>query len=381
MKIVILTLLALLSSVRSFAKWDLNDVSYLLPLPTAIGADQLLGLEAPARGGALLDPRLLAKIPVLTVNHSRAEILESLRVIAVRIDPCFPLPTPQACQPQIRLVWQPIEMSRKNYVETIDAALHSFYILTGNEFSRLLNELSRWKKSFPAPTQFQALQIHPAWAEEGDSSPALAAFQAIVKKYAGMENLNRVTAMVLRGNADMWAFVGIEKNSENEFVNMQVPRIQRFNQTFINMAVPQDHFSGGGISPAPRGPDTLNNLAFDSDVLEEGFEDLIRQEVGAAFRVQNPHTFNPENMDCVSCHVAQSAQQWVLNKRPDLQGDQIWNSEIYKNAKYDLRNLSPEVWNTHSVRAFGYFGRNMAVSQRVINESAVVADYINQLTR
>ncbi len=82
-------------------------------------------------------------------------------------------------------------------------------------------------------------------------------------------------------------------------------------------------------------------------------------------------------MDCVSCHVTQPGIHWVLNKRPELKVDQLWSSEIYRNAKYDLSNMSTEVWNTQMIRGLGYFGENLAISQRVVNESAEVADAIN----
>lgn len=365
-------------SFQAHAAWDLNDVSYLMPLPATVGDDQLLGLEAPGNGGALLPPTFVEKIPVLAFGMNREETAAALRVIAVRIDPCFPLPTPQSCQKQIRLVWQPIEMSRRNQVQTVDAALHSFYVLTDAEFKSLLKDIESWKKKYKVKTDLVPLQVHPAWAAEGDRSPALVDFHNVVKKYAGAGNLTRVTAMVLRGAGDMWAFAGFEvRNGDLEMA--PVPRLNgRLSQAFINVAIPADQFAGGGISPTPKGDDTFNNIAAESVRLGEGTEELILQEVRAAFRVENPKNFNPENMDCVSCHVAQPAIQWVLNKRPELKADRLWNSEIYKNAKYDLKNMSPELWNTQMIRGLGYFGRNMAISQRVINESAEVADLLNQ---
>lgn len=374
----LIAILLCLMSLKVQAAWDLNDVSYLMPLPASVGNDQLLGLEAPGKGGALLPPSFVAKIPVLAFGMNREETAAALRVMAVRIDPCFPLPTPQSCQKQIRLVWQPIEMGRRNQVQTVDAALHSFYVLTDAEFDSLLNDIEAWKQEYSVKTDFIPLQVHPAWAKEGDRSPALADFHNILKKYVGAGNMNRVTAMVLRGAGDMWAFAGFEVRGD-DLEMIPVPRLSgRLSQAFINVAIPAEQFAGGGISPTPKGDDTFNNIAAESVRLGEGTEDLIRQEVKAAFRIENPKNFNPENMDCVSCHVAQPAIQWVLNKRPELKADQLWNAEIYKNAKYDLKNVSPELWNTQMIRGLGYFGKNLAISQRVINESAEVADMLNQ---
>lgn len=369
-------------ALQAQAVWDLNDVSYLMPLPNKAGEDSLLKLESSARGGALLPLSFVNQIPVLAIDHNREEINNTLRVIGVRIDPCFPLPTPQSCQRQIRLVWQPVELSRRDEVESVDAALHSFYVLQDWEFANLLKELAAWKKKYAVNTAYLPLQVHPAWKEQGDAAPALTEFNKIILKYAGAGNFTRVTAMVLRGNADMWAFAGFEPTESGKLQMLRVPRLgDRMAQSFVNLAVPRDHFAGGGIAPSPKGPDTFNNLAGESIRLDEpGTEELIRKEARAAFRVENPKNFTPENMDCVSCHVAQPAIQWVLNKRPELKVDQLWAGEIYANAKYNLSNTSPEVWNTQQIRAFGYFGKNVAISQRMINESAEVADLINRIT-
>lgn len=366
-------------SFQAQAAWDLNDVSYLLPLPRAVGNDALLGLDAPGKGGPLLEPILLGRVPLLAIDMNREETYQALRVIAVRIDPCFPLPTPQSCQKQIRLVWQPLEEGRRKQTQAVDAALHSFYVLSDSEFTNLLMDLESWKSKYSVQTKLVPLQVHPAWAQQGDRSPSLRDFQEIIKKYVGRANLTRVTAMVLRGAADMWAFAGFDLR-EGQLELFGVPRLNgRLAQSFINVAVPSDHFAGGGMSPAPQGSDTFDNIVAESVRLGSESEELIRQEVKAAYRIENPKNFSPENMDCVSCHVAQPAIQWVLRKRPELQVEQLWSSEIYKNVRYNLRNPSPEVWNTQMIRGLGYFGKNMAISQRVINESAEVADSINLL--
>ena len=364
-------------SVTTFAAWDLNDVSYLMPLPEKIGPDSLLSLKSSARGGALLAEAMIHRLPVLAPHLTREQTAASLRVIAVRIDPCFPLPTPQSCQKQIRLVWQPLELDRRNQVKTTDAALHSFYVLTDAEFGTLLRDLEDWKKNYAVNTDYLPLQTHPAWAAEGDSSRALTDFNKIMTKVAGLENLSRVTVMVLRGAGDMWAFAGFDMK-EGQLEMFRIPRTDRMSQAFINLAVPADYFTGGGILPQPSGADTLNVITNESEHLDSSSEETIRKEIKAAYRIENPKNHTPENMDCVSCHVAQPAIHWALNKQAHLKLDQLWNSEIYQNPKYDLTNLSSDIWNTQIIRGLGYFGRNMAISQRVINESAEVADQLNQ---
>lgn len=370
-------LLLVLLSVKAQAFWNLNDVSYLMPLPSQIGEDQLLKMHSPARGGPLLNPAFIGTIPPLTPVLSEGDMARSLRVVAVRIDPCFPLPTPQSCQKQLRLVWQPLEVGFKKRVQTVDAALHSFYVLSDEDFDRLLADLSQWKSHHRLDTTGLSLQIHPAWATQGDQSPALLDFNRIVSKYAGHENLSRLTVMVLRGAGDMWAFAGFEvKNGQLQLLT--VPRLERKSQAFINMAVPADHFDRGVISPLPGGEDTFSKVITNSENVRVGHEELLHKELRALHRIENPHIFNPENMDCVSCHVAQPARVWLENNRRDLALSSSWQQHAYKNPRHNLNNISPALKNTQIIRAFGYFGDSVAISQRVIHESAEVADTINR---
>jgi hypothetical protein len=367
-----------LFALKTQAAWDLNDVSYLLPLPTHIEDPNLLRISAQGKGGELIPAGLIEYIPFLTPNIDKQGAREQLRLLAVRIDPCFPLPTPQSCQKQIRFVWQPLENDFDGNVRSVDAALHSFYVLSDKEFAALLKDLKIWKNKNGVQTDYLPLQTHPAWSHDGTASPALASFHKVILKYAGASNLTRVTAMLLRRGGLMWTFIGYDVVGD-QLTPFDIPRLQgKQAQGFINLAFPPDKFSNGGISPFPRGDDIVNTLVMGSDLLGAKDEDVIRNESRAAFRIENPQVFNPENMDCATCPVAQPAIHWVLNNQPQLKVDQIWDADIYKNLKYDLRNPSPGVANTQRIRGFGYFNNELAISQRVINESAEVADSLNQ---
>lgn len=369
-------------STQALAAWDLNDVSYLMPLPKVIGQDNLLRMKDEGSNGLLLPRQTLSVVPPLSPVMTSAEAEENLRVIAVRIDPCFPLPTPMACQKQLRLVWQPLEIGFRQQTATVDAALHSFYVLSDSEFDELISDLASWKNKFNPQTQTLPLQVHPAWKTEGDQSPAFIEFNSIVKKYAGITKLTRITSMVVRGAGDMWAFAGFEFK-DNRLKLFMVPRLDRQSQAFVNFAVPADHFERGMISPQPTGDDSFSKITTNSDRYQLGettpvHEETILKELRAMHRIENPHTFNPENMDCVSCHVALSARSWIEKNRSDLGLQVIADTLAYKNTRYNLENKSTNVHNTQSLRAFGYFGNELAISQRVINESAAVADQINQ---
>ncbi len=203
-----------------------------------------LELTAPEEGGPLLETAVVDEIPQLDFETSREETNANLRVISVRIDPCFPLPTPQSCQKQIRLVWQPLQKISTGEIITVDASLHSFYVLSDEEFDSLLVDLQAWKKKYKVNTSYLPLQVHPAWFSKRDRSPSFIPFTEIIKKYVGMENLSRVTAMVLRGGGRMWAFAGFEYR-EGKLELIPVPRLGgKLSQAFVNMSGLTDIFEG-----------------------------------------------------------------------------------------------------------------------------------------
>jgi hypothetical protein len=372
-------LLVLMASVQvhaASAVWDLNDVSYLLPLPKTIGKDLHLTLDAPARGGSLLPSTIIQKMPLLALHQSKEQSIASLRVLAVRIDPCFPLPTPQACQRQMRLVWQPFETFKGN-IRSVDAALHSFYILSDDEFSSLLQDINAWKNKYPVNTSGLPLQVHPAWGVDGDQSPSLVEFQNIVTKYAGAQNLSRMTLMVLRGGGDMWTFAGFDF-ADGAMNQITIPRLNRPSQAFVNFAIPTDHFQNAQIAPAIRsGGPMISTLIRNSDEIMTGNDQALKTEMQVLAQFENPHSFNPENLDCVSCHITQQVRNWAVKARADIQLAEVYSSIRYQNYKYNLSNITEHQLNTRDIRAFGYFNRDASISQRVINESAATADAVN----
>lgn len=381
MKNLMIAALILFGASASFGRWDLNDVSYLMPLPTSPQVDTLLRMNQSARGGYLLHPAFLNQIPNLTLADRPEDMLATLRVVGVRIDPCFPLPTPQACQKQVRLIWQPVQVDRRQTVQSIDAALHSFYVLNDREFIALLRDIASWKSRHRFSTKGKPLQVHPAWAQHGVESPALIEFQDILRRHIGMYNFFRVTAMFLRGGGNMWAFASFELRN-GELAPQPIPRLSgKKSQTFVNLALPSDHFESAGMAPKAQGEDLIDALLELPPTQGPLSEAVIFKSFASLYKMENPRHFNPENLDCVSCHVAQPVKYVYFHKRPELKLSQVAREYQYFNPRYNMKNMSGNPRDSQIIRAFGYFGRDLAISQRVINESAEVADRLNHSLR
>jgi len=382
MKLLILPfifLFALISQATELT-WGLNDVTYIMPLPSDATQNGLLKLQSAADKGALVPEAMVMQLPFMDMQHEKNEINAMTRLMTVRIDNCFPLPTPLACQKQIRMIWQPLK-STSTGVTTIDAAFHSFYVLTDEEFTSLIADLKTWKKKFQTVAVDNAkvaLDIHPLWKKDLDQSPSLAEFNTLMTKYAGEKNLSRVTVMVLRRMNDVWGFLGAEIK-EGKLVTGAIPRLDgKTSQMFFNQLNNSKGYTGAGIAQPPATADAnLGGFVQQATTSGAFTEAEAIANLQASYAIENPNLFNPESMDCVNCHIAQAAREYLSAKLPVTVDQNLFSAFKYTNANYNLENKSTQVFNTHQLRGVGYFGVDLAISQRVINESAVVAEWLS----
>ena len=351
-----------------------NDVSILFPLPDASEIGLLLSPPTLGKHGPLLPRSIYDKLPGINPFESEDKIYSDLRVVSLRIDPCFPLPPPAVgCQAQIRLIWQPVQINSDGKTTALDASIHTFYNFDKNEFDLLVQKLEQLKISSGVVTTDEALTVNPILQKKGLSSVYAKNLFQIVLSSAGEQRLSRITFMQLSGSGNVWNFGGFDI-SGGSMLPMTIPRVNNAIQIFSNGvlgAVP-NYFSGN-ISPAPQGRDTFNLLIRNSSVIAPSDKDEIAESTMSATRIENPLNHNPHTVDCVSCHTAQSAKLWAINQYPWL-----WlgprSSQFAFKSKFNLTNTSTHPEKTTSLRGFGYDGTNPAISQRVINETAKILE-------
>lgn len=376
-KIFLKTFCILLTPFLTHAKlWDLNDVTYLFPLPEKI-ENSLLRVTDTGTSGELLPAAVLSKLPFLIPGFTNDYIFKNLRVVALRIDPCFPLPNPSSCQKQVRLVWQPLDIDESGAITTLDTALHSFYVLSDSQFNLLLSQIQIWKNKNSTPqNQSSALDVYPLWKKEKDKTASLVEFQNLIKNFIGSANLSRITMMVLRRAGDVWGFLGFDISQQLTMQRMTIARLANEQTQFFTNALNVDNnFIYAQMAPPPIEPyANLQNLVSKPKYLTE--EDILLN-LKSTFDIENPNVFTPENMDCVSCHIAQPAREWIKKKLPLQTYKESQIQHESKNTNYNLENKSTQVFNTQQFRALGYFKNQISISQRVINESATVAEALN----
>ena len=365
-------LLCLLFSLNLKAL-GLNDLSILIPLPKSSELPLMLAPYDLGERGTLLAKNHYNKLFKLVLNHSNETLWkEQLKVVAIRIDPCFiegigPVP----CRRQVRLIWQPV-FEKENSLSTRDASLHSFYEFSDEEFSQILNQWKLWSKT----NKKLPLTVHPILKKEGLSGAHWNQLRSLILKFCGEKNLVRITAMGLSGSDQLWIFSGLDINPATEkSKEIMIPRIQSTIQTITQSSFDPNHF-WGALTPTPNADHEFNLLVEDSMFFQKHNSEVeVRKVVSSYLAFENPKKHNTGTLDCASCHLTSMTHQWVQSNYPSLKWD-IEFSDVKYNNTLNLENTTLNKVNPHQFRIFGYFEKQPAISQRVINETAEVFDFL-----
>ncbi len=364
------------SSIISLSQ---NDVSILIPLPAPAQVDLLFHPMTNGKFGALLPKLAYDKLPEINPFTNKDLTYSELRVISIRIDPCFPLTPPAVgCQPQIRFIWQPLKLTTSGKLSAFDATVHTSYNLEKSEFALVIQKLKQLKKETGLTTTDEPLSVNPVLLKKGLNSLYAKNLFNMLLSFSGEQKLSRITFMQLSASANIWTFGGFDLIG-GAMQALQIPRINNISQAFSNSVItePTPNFFKGDIFPAPQGIDTFNLLIRDSSVIAPTDKDEIIESTLSAVRIENPLNHNPHTVDCVSCHTAQAAKLWAIRQYPWLWLD-LRSSDLTFHSKFNLNNTSANPEKTTSLRAFGYDGVEPAISQRVINETAKVLESLER---
>lgn len=370
----VFVLLALLphafAAPASGTQFGLNDLSTLLPLPTSEA--EFHAMLKPTDGGArgtLIPAPLLQKLPGLVIGGpDPRETKAQLRVVGIRFDPCFQEGA-ESCRRQIRLVYQPLGVFRRAY-STTDAAIHAFHEFPEAVWQEILAD---WRK-VASGKKSDALSVHPVIAKEGFQGPHWEKLRALVLKYCGEKSLTRLTISTVNLFGTQWTFIGYEVTTEG-LKNMRVPRLITGGQTFFgDLGNLREFF--GDVVPVPEGESTLPSVWQHSVGARNTLrEEELQKAVSRAITFENPKDFNPGNLDCVSCHLAQNTRLWAERSFPTWNWKSMFENERFRST-WNLSNTTSQEGLTNRVRAFGYFVDDPVIAQRVVNETAAAAELL-----
>lgn len=380
-----LTLIAILFAFYPHASAQtlgMNEASVLLPLPQINEFNALLGPTDQAGRGQLLPQNVFRLLPVLTNTADQDTLYQyNLKVVGIRFDPCFGEGfTPPKCRRQIRLVWQPL-ISVGNHTTTLDTAIHTFHEFSYQEWDLMMKEVKTFSKK-AGIRSYQALQVNPNLKKEGFNGSYWRNLHELILRYCGEQNLIRTTVMTVRQDR-VWAFMGVDRTASGwSVIKIAALQPQPAAQSFF--LTPEglqnlEEFSGG-ISMVPPGQDLWFRLASDSKkVRETRTESELKLIVHRAMQLENPRYNNPGTADCVSCHLAQTVRLWGEHHFPNWDWKNEMSQYRFRETNQNLSNQSVRPFQTDRMRAFGYFGDDPIISQRVVNETALVVENLKKL--
>jgi len=285
------------------ARFGLNDVSILFPPPGA-GADGLYRATDVANYGELLPLSVFQTVGPIArkgcpnsgiagceMTEPVATTHPRLRVVGVRIDPCFPALGGSNCRSQVRFVMQPLEAGSFD-----DDALHVFYDLPKQDFDALVGELASISRS---TRKDSPLGVHPLLSSQGTHGAYAKALKAALFSRVGKSRISRVTAMEMTIIAGGWSFRGFEFEHGN-------------NATPIGIVGSTEHeqeLSGFGsiFPPTPTFPQDLPfSLLWDAEQTEQASAAERQAAYDAALTIENPTQKSVDEESCVACHTAMS---------------------------------------------------------------------------
>lgn len=355
-----------------------NDVSILYPLPADISLrTSLIGAAASGARGELLPRALYLSLPPLHTTTSNDESYDFLRVVGIRIDPCFPgldVPSEDACKNQIRLVLQPIMIKQDgSRLVAMDVAVHLFYALDRAELSQVLAEVVALREAAGVAREDGPLDVHPALRSEGVDGAFADGLRDVLLRHAGEKNLTRVTFMGNEQVGLVWRFGGFEYQN-GELSPISIKLVDVTEQTFHNEDLAGATFENAGSFPVSPSIDDIR--LFFNPTQADAASDAERQAAyDAALRIESPEKNSPDTIDCATCHAAMAARQFA-EQRYGLVAD--GNPNLYQHPD-GLPLEGANIEATNELRAFGYLEDRTSISQRVVNETAAVVAHVNEV--
>lgn len=332
-------------SALESVKFDVNDISFLWPVPNnAREADELIASdEKTADGKSQIWPKsafdtFITTAPTVGVKDSTGnthqisfddgELRDTFnqqktwKVVAMRIDPSAPgssskMVNERGSVPQIRLIMQPVTVDKSGQVIVHDYTAHLVYNFTkGNrrpavpdkeKFTEIVNDLKRLKANLAASgtsTAGKTLGVHPGF--EGRNGQTFRnALKTFIKKHVAEENLAGVSFMGLEP-PEPWIFSAMVKQN-GSFAQIPAPTLGG------NKAQMLSFRDDKHVSPAPA-PENLGNakgisttLLFKQDMENKLSSPVFANQARPRFQeipdiIANPERAHFFNTDCVSCH-------------------------------------------------------------------------------
>ncbi|MEM9092386.1 MAG: hypothetical protein AAGC93_27100 [Cyanobacteria bacterium P01_F01_bin.53] len=411
------------NSDRRSEKFDVNDISFLWPVPKSTREmDALLTAdERTADGSSQIWPKEVFDTVIETAktvkvtnsnggenkinfnDSSLSEVFDqqkTWKVAGMRIDPSAPGSSTKLIQtfgsiPQLRLILQPVTVNEVGNVIVHDYTVHLVYNFTKGrsqpavpdqeKFREIVTDLKTLKANLAArgiSTSGKTLGVHPGFSSRSpDFNNELKAF---IKKHVSAENL-LATAFMGIEPPEPWIFFAMRKQANGFFAQTDAPTLKKGEKAQM-----LSFLDTRNVSPVPETTNlsakegVSTAMLFDGDISSKLASKVFPAKDRPRFQdipdiIANPERSHFFNTDCVSCH-SESARRQDLGIRTS---DALFKYQLPAGVSGVDKSLLPvDLWN---VRNFGWFppfprSRGDAVetvTMRTANETAEAVEFIN----
>lgn len=351
---------------------DTTDVSILYPLPAAGAAGSFLRASEGGSLGPLLPRAAFEKVlGRRSLDFEMAAGYDDLALVGLRLDPCSSRNTQgRGCTPEIRAVFQGISKKADGTTVAADGGVHVAYDISDRELGEALLEILAAKYA-NGDTGAQELGPHPILVAQGLEGSFATRLRAIVLRHLGEARIGRVTAFDhnMDPDSDGWTF-GVIDRVKGAYVEGTIPGVSSRGQTvFGSSAHVELADSSAGTFNGPSSVDPVADLvAGDRPAPGSPGASALGAVFEAAIRLENPKLHSAESTDCANCHLAEGAHRIGAS----IYG--LTTTKAFANGRSTARR--DERTSVTNLHAFGYLGRQVSISQRTANESALVAEQL-----
>jgi hypothetical protein len=279
----------------------------------------------------------------------------------------------------LRLNFQILQGKDGSFRGVRDYNIHAIYELSASEFADVVATLRTLHKNASVDTMSLPLLPHPVIAKEGAEGAYFKGIIGIVHRFARASKMTNLAflADTAPGLGGHWPMVtAIVRAGKATFID--IPSTFKDPLPTYNMVQRMDGHGAGLEDPIPMSTSKVSLYPQDNDALR----------LKNSFTIENPHMNDAVRLDCASCHTAMSQRQENYRRLAKSGAKPVVPKEAFTSSHWDLSVFieSPEETipvpfrafrDGTSLQMFSYFMGSAKITQRVVNETAVVADFIN----
>ena len=353
----------------------LDDLSILLPLPAnPAGPPTVARMTGFPGGGDLVSRAAFARL--VTDPGDVHEAYDDFHLVAIRFDLCDRAvagPCAAGADGQLRLVFQPVHFADGTSVpEADDMALHASYPIPATDLAAVVDELRALARIQGLPIT-SPLMVNPTLASTGSTGEYASRLSTLVARYARADRMVRLTLFAQDANTSNfdWVFRGVQAYL-GSFRDLDIATVGATQQRaiFIEWPAPASY----DVAPVGNTPAGAQ-LALQGQMFDAATYTNRATALAALAAEQNPTRYAFGTEQCIACHASTALMRL---RAADLGVDPPTVPGTFTSG-HDL-SISAGISSITmtSLRAFGWFHDEPAISQRVVNETAFVLDEIDQ---